>query len=423
MTAHPVRVAAASIDAALKTVADLNPTFMATPDKAAALVELAALEARLAELRMRVLAASDDVAVETADSSPATWLAHHTRARLEDARAEHQLAVSLDRDRQGLAAGLRDGAVNVAQARVIARALDALPDAVPSETVAKAEMFLVEKAGEFTPRQLVRIGRKVLDVVAPEVAEDHEAAYLAGLESHAGKKTRLTMRRLGDGTTRISGLLPDAVATRLATYLEAFTSPRKRLDKTVQDAPSADPVGRLPYPRRLGEAFVQFLETIDPHRLPIHGGDATTVVVTIDFESLKKELGAGELLGSTVPGEDPAAGGITAAQARRLACTAQILPAVLDGDSVPLDLGRAKRLHSRHQRKALLIRDKTCRGEGCSIPGTWAEAHHWTPWSLGGLTSVADGVLLCHHHHHQAHDPRYHAERLASGDVRFHRRR
>ena len=34
------------------------------------------------------------------------------------------------------------------------------------------------------------------------------------------------MRRLGDGTTRISSRVPDAAATRLATYLEAFTNPR-----------------------------------------------------------------------------------------------------------------------------------------------------------------------------------------------------
>ncbi|MEX7539398.1 hypothetical protein SGI37_20490, partial [Providencia rettgeri] len=39
--------------------------------------------------------------------------------------------------------------------------------------------------------------------------------------------TRLTMRRLGDGTTRISSRVPDAAATRLATYLEAYANPRR----------------------------------------------------------------------------------------------------------------------------------------------------------------------------------------------------
>ena len=67
---------------------------------------------------------------------------------------------------------------------------------------------------------------------------------------------------------------------------------------------------------------------------------------------------------------------ITAAQARRLACSAQIIPAVLGADSELLDLGRSRRLFSKAQRRALLLRDTTCRAEGCDIPGTWSEAHH-----------------------------------------------
>ena len=59
----------------------------------------------------------------------------------------------------------------------------------------------------------------------------------------------------------------------------------------------------------------------------------TTVVVTIPFEKLMADLGAADLLGSgTVPSDphtDARAGeSITAAQARRLACNANIIPAV-----------------------------------------------------------------------------------------------
>ena len=145
--------------------------------------------------------------------------------------------------------------------------------------------------------------------------------------------------------------------------------------------------------------------------------DATTLVVTIPFDSLKHDLATAELL------DDPDDGRITAAEARRLACIAQIIPAVLGGQSQPLDLGRARRLFTSGQRKSLLIRDRTCRAQGCDIPGTWAEAHHWIPWVQGGKTNLDDGVLLCSHHHHRAHDPTYDTERLTNGDVRFHRRR
>lgn len=116
-----------------------------------------------------------------------------------------------------------------------------------------------------------------------------------------------------------------------------------------------------------------------------------------------------------------AGGLITSAHARRLACTAKILPAVLDGDSLPLDLGR--RLYTPTQRKALLVRDRTCRGEGCDVPGTWCEAHHLHPWHTGGHTDLADGVLFCSHHHHRAHEAGWRLERLANGDYRFQPRR
>ncbi|MCW2736073.1 DUF222 domain-containing protein [Nocardioides sp.] len=110
----------------------------------------------------------------------------------------------------------------------------------------------------------------------------------------------------------------------------------------------------------------------DLPRLPIHGGDATTVIVTVPLASLRAELGVADLIGAgPVPGDDLTGDRITAAQARRLACTAKILPTVLDCHSLPIDLGRAKRLFSPAQRKALLIRDQTCRAEGCDTPGTW----------------------------------------------------
>ena len=412
---HPVHEALASVETALKSVADVNPTFMTVGEKAAALRDLVRADARLTELRLRVLSAAGDVAEDAAAHDAAEWLSAQTRVRPEGARADLALAVGLDRRWVVLAAALRAGDVNVAQAEVIARALEDLPREVPEDVLVRAEETLVGHAAEFGPRQLARLGRRILDVVAPEIADEAEAKRLAALEAAAHRRTRLHLRRRGDGTTRISGVLPDAIATRLATYLEAFTSPRKT-------RPDDDPLDRLSYPRRLGEAFCQLLEAVDPHRLPLHGGDATTVVITIDLSALRSELGVAEILGAgAVPGsDDPPL--ITAADARRLACTANILPAVLGGPSEVLDLARISRLFSAAQRRAMLLRDRECRAEGCDIPGTWCEAHHWLPWSLGGKTDLADGVLLCHHHHHRVHDARYTAERLPNGDVRFARR-
>ena len=438
---HPVLVAVEAVDAALKSVADANPTFLTTAEKAAALVEVSGLQARLGELRLRLLAAAGDVAEEYGDRSPAAWLARATRCRRETARAEERLATALDRRWSVLAAGVREGRVGLDQAATITGCLDDLatrPAAglVDPETLAAAEAHLVDQAEVFGPEELARLGRRILDVVAPQVAEQVEARRLADLEAHAAHRTRLTLRRTGDGTTRLTGLLPDTTATRLATYLAAFANPRTHpaglpepddnLGPTGgEPADPAVPTDRLPYPRRLGQAFCQLLETLDPTRLPLHGGDATTLVVTLDHETLLTGLGAADLLdtaGDPVPGEDPTGGRIAAAQARRLACTARLLPAVLAGPSEVLDLGRARRLFTPAQRRALLLRDRTCRAAGCDIPGTWAEAHHWTPWTRGGPTDLDNAVLLCAHHHHRAHDPTWTSHRLPDGDVRFHRR-
>ena len=424
---HPILTATSLMDEALKAVADTNPAFMPTADKGEALKELARIESRVAELRMRILADAADLAADTGARDAAGWFADATHTRFEDARADLRLAAALERRWQSLGAAVREGRVNTAQSRVIVRALDALPDEVPQDVLGAAEAALIDHAARFAPKQLAHIGRHVLTVVAPDLVDEAEGRRLAALEAEARRRTRLTLRRLGNGTTRISGVLPDAVATRLATYLEAHANPRRDLDLAADDTVGADALAHLPYPRRLGEAFCQLLERLDPKRLPVHGGDATTLIITIPFATLKAELGAAEILGAgTIPSDpdaDACAGeAITAAQARRLACNAQLIPAVLGGDSEILDLGRSQRLFTAAQRRALLLRDRTCRAERCDIPGTWAEAHHWIPWLEGGLTDLDDGVLLCAHHHHRVHDPAHCVERLPNGDVRFARR-
>ncbi len=98
---------------------------------------------------------------------------------------------------------------------------------------------------------------------------------------------------------------------------------------------------------------------------------------------------------------------------RRLACEAGLVPAVLGSrpgtnDSVPLDLGRTRRLHSHHQRKALSLVHDTCAIGTCERPFAWSEIHHLIPWSHHGDTDLDDAIPLCSWHHHRAHDPRWH---------------
>lgn len=96
------------------------------------------------------------------------------------------------------------------------------------------------------------------------------------------------------------------------------------------------------------------LEHLDPTTLSAQGGDATTLMVTVTLEALTKKLAAAEIVD---PDLDHGAN-LSAAQAHGLACTAKIIPVALGGKSEVLDLGRARRLYTPAQRKAMALRDK-----------------------------------------------------------------
>lgn len=427
-TQHPLLACAQRIADALDEVAELDPGYLPTGAKAELLLATVSLEAKVASFKLRLLAVSADVAEADGARDPGAWLAARARTEAGAEHAAHRLADDLDRTWHRVAAGLRAGAVNLAQARVIVTALNALDPAVVDQvTLARAEQVLVDHAARFGPRELRRIGERILEVVAPTIAEEAERKKLEAEQARARAATRLDLRRRGDGSTDLHARIPDATASRLKAYLDAFASPRHdsstskgdRSETTPGGVPAAglvDPATgrRLPADRIRGIAFVAFLEAADPHRMPIHGGDATTCVVTIDLKDLQAGTGPATLADGTrmSPGE-----------LRRLACTAAIIPAVLGTRSEVLDLGRTSRLFSRAQRRALALQHPECRTQGCTVPAAWCEAHHFRrPWARGGSTNLADGKLLCAYHHHCAHDETYQVDHLANGDVRFHKR-
>ncbi len=403
---HPVLGCAATLRDALAGVADVQPVFMSTGQKRDALVALSRVEAQVAELKARVLAVSGEVGEETGARDAAAWLAYATCTDTQVTRAESRLAQALE-SRPLVAAGMREGRVNAGQALVITAAVAALPPELGPELLASAERTLVGYADHHTPRELKRLGGRLLEVLAPAIADEIDGKRLEDEERRAREKQSLKFRDLGDGTTRLWGRLPTTVAQRLKAYLHSLTSPRRRApgpevehvpqqpsrDPSTDPGPFGQPTGepvreRVPQHQAYAEAFATLLEQLDPDGLPEHGGDATTVIVTMTLDQLRADLATADLLG---PDGDET---ISATQARRLACQAQIIPAVLGGKSEVLDLGRSQRLFTRAQRRALRLRDHTCRAESCTIPATWTEAHHLEPWSHGGPTDLANAISL-----------------------------
>lgn len=395
-------------------IAELDPAFMATADKKAALLMWTDVVSMVEAERLRLLAASGDVAADHGARDAGVWLAYERRLDRSAARHDQRLSVALAERWRLLGTALAGARINLAQARVIAHALDALPDDLDSTLLLQAEAHLVGEAQAFGPKELRELGLKVLEVVAPDIAEDHERKQVEADEERARAQIKLSTQRLGDGTSIVRARISDAALDRLITYLHAYTSPLhlRAVAGASETKPDTEP-DPAPYAVRLGRAFEAFLEHADPKRMPLHGGNATSVVVLIDEDKLRAVAGTA----TTTTGEL-----LTAGQVRRLACMSGILPAVLGGKSEVLDVGRKQRLYTYAQRVAMAIRDKHCRAQGCDIRAGMCEAHHLEQWSRGGPTDLDKGLLLCTFHHHRIHDSRYTCEVTTDRRVVFSRR-
>ncbi len=85
----------------------------------------------------------------------------------------------------------------------------------------------------------------------------------------------------------------------------------------------------------------------------------------------------------------------------RLACDADILPALFStATGEPMWLGR-RRHPSPALRAALEARDQGC--IGCGTSPEWCISHHITPWKDNGPTQPDNLTLVCHDCHHKIH--------------------
>jgi hypothetical protein len=407
---HPIIECAADLSDSLKGVASVEPTFMSTPEKEEALVALTEARSQLDALVLRVLAESDDIADAHGLRDAAAWLAVETRTTHRAARRDLALARSLGRHAY-VADALAAGAVRTDQARAVVDAVDSLPAHVDAETRDRARATMLAMALDHDAKDLGQIGKRILDVVAPELGESQEAAVLAAEEARADASVELTLIE-DDGEGRCRGWFtgPTHIGKMLKRHLLALANPARH-----DEADLRDETGKWkPMRRRLGEAFVEYVERYPVDRTPQTAGVNATIVVTMTLEQLLADTGTALL-------DDGSR--MSAGQARRLACEAGIIPAVLGTKSQPLDLGRAARFFNKAQRIAFALRDGGCTARGCETSASGCHAHHDDPWSRHGLTDLAKGRLLCPRHHRMAHDSRYEMRIHADNTITFTRRR
>ncbi|MGC4846028.1 DUF222 domain-containing protein [Micromonospora sp. DT15] len=374
----------ARADNAVAACADAPAWALSEHDLIAVLDATHRLQQRLAAVQLAAVREVDGrgTAVAQGASSTTAWLRHRLRLDVSAARRLVGLAASVDVAPPGVREALASAAVSVEQARVIADTAATVTASAGPEVADKAVGVLVEWARQFDPTLLRRLGARILDHVAPDLADAAAAAALAAEAARAARDRHVTISTQTDGRLRLSGTLDAESAALLRAVIDPLSAPTGPEDTRCAGQRRHD---------ALADVCRLALRTGE---LPENGGDPAQIVVTTNYDGLTRQLGAGALdVGLR----------LTPDTVRRLACDAAVLPAVLGGAGQVLDVGRQRRLITGPLRRVLVLRDGGCAFPGCDRPARWCAAHHIRHWADGGPTSLDNAVLLCGHHHRHVH--------------------
>ena len=291
---------------------------------------------------------------------------------------------------------LHSGEATIEHGRIITDGIAQLPPSVSPAQRAEADTLLADYARTTSPRLLRTLADHLRYRWDQDGALQEEQYQLEHRELH------LTTAR--DGTTRLNGRLDRETGAKLRAALEPMAAPHPDNDGTRDPRSAA---------RRNADALDIMLSTTLAGDTTTNGGTPPRITVTIDYDDLKeRSLAPGG--GTLEPGGEP----ITAANARRIACDADILPILLGSDSQPLDIGRSRRTAPAELRAALLTRDGRCAFPGCDRPPGTPQAHHIHHWADGGHTALDNMVMLCGHHHRTIHAQNWRVH-LADGNPFF----
>ncbi|WP_265445686.1 HNH endonuclease signature motif containing protein [Flexivirga meconopsidis] len=295
-----------------------------------------------------------------------------------------------------IAAAVARGSCTVSTARAALTHADKVAPVVPSADRGEVLSWFLQLEPSLGVKGVQALTRKILATYASEALSAQDAK-LETVET-------LTWGTTAAGMTRLVAELAPANAAVLKAAITAGSAPRPATpDQTpgVGDSTVATSANRTvrddrtPGKRR-ADALVELVtagaKVAAGEAAPV--GSAATVLLTMDLKSLTEGIG-----GATTPAGDV----FDAGAARRAACDADLIPAVLGGPSQPLDVGRRERLVTKGLRAAVLIRDGGCTFPGCDRPPGFCEVHHVTPWWAGGTTSLTNSAMLCCRHHQEVH--------------------
>ncbi|SDT16837.1 HNH endonuclease signature motif containing protein [Microterricola viridarii] len=284
-----------------------------------------------------------------------------------------------------VAAALAEHLIGTDAAALIVRMLEAVAPRADHEHMRAAEDALVAAAATLSVAdvaQLCRLWRDRLDQDGIRPREDELRHQRA-----------LTRRTTADGMIELHASCDPESGGVLLTAIDAIVSAQLHANRDNTDPALVDG-------RDLAAMRLDALVDIARHGLGCDNAQpalrGATLMVTTTLGELTSGIGSARI--------DGVAECISADSARRLAASADLIPAVLGGDSELLDLGRTRRHFSRAQRRALALRDGGCAWPGCPHPPGYTQAHHISWWKRDkGRTDLSNGILLCSGHHHRIH--------------------
>lgn len=333
-----------------------------------------------------------EVTVSECGRATTSWLVEEQHLSPTEAKRRMWVARRLP-EHPAIAGLLRAGQIGHEHALVIINCVTKLP----ADWREPAEAELCAFACDHDPATLAALCRELR--VRTGADEDAEAAA-----ERRYRDRYLSLHSTMGGMVHLDGMLdPESAATVTAA-----------LDPLLAKAGTDDDrhVGQ-----RRADALVELARfSLNHGNLPDHGGDRPQVLVTIPYGELCNGVEPRQLGHATLNGTP-----ITAATARRLACDAGIIPAVLGGGSEVLDLGRTRRTFSRAQRRAAALRDKGCVFDKCQVPLSRCELHHPTYWEHGGPTDHHNSAYLCPFHHWLVHHTNWTITRNPDGTIEIRR--
>ena len=343
---------------ARESVAALTATLWA----AARPEELLDAKVELERLRSVVAAIDAQVAaeVEATDAakavgwvSPGDYLTSVSGGRRGHGQRLLRTARGLCGSRTATLLALTAGDVSPEHADVIVAVIDRLP--VEPSIRDEAERVLLDQAASLNASELRKAGDHLLEVLDPDGTARAEEAALDRLERSAHLGRFLTIADDGLGGVRVRGRGTVEDAAIIKTALHALAAPMPGTD------PDCGETGRdtRDHGARTWDALVELsLKAQEAEGLlPDQHGAKPRLTVTVTLDQLREGLGAATL----DTGDD-----LSMTAVRRLACDADVIPAVLGSLGEVLDVGRTQRLVTAAIWKALVLRDAHCRFPGCS---------------------------------------------------------